>query len=297
MRSRYAAAAIALAAVVVASHWRGTTAGQGQGAIPTPGQFAGYTPPRTYDGRPNLNGIWQSFTNANYNLEDQEAQPGPYYQLLGAWGAEPAVQSIIEGGLIPYQPAALAKRKQNFETRVKATLPHPTIPTSGDPELKCFMPGVPRANYMPYPFQIVQQPDFILIAYTFARAVRIIRMEPFKDASPVDNTFWMGWSLGRWEGNTLVVDVTAQQEQTWFDRAGNFHSDALHVVERFTPASPYHMMYEATIEDPKVFTRPWRIRFPLYRRMEQNVQILEHNCVPFAEEIMYGNLVKKEAGN
>ena len=165
----------------------------------------------------------------------------------------------------------------------------------GDPEMKCYMPGVPRATYMPFPFQIVQGTSpYILIAYEFTSATRIIRMD-WKQEAPTDS--WMGWSRGRWEGDTLVVDVTGQREETWFDRAGNYHSDALHVVERYTPASPYHLMYEATIEDPKVFTRPWKIRFPLYRRMEKNVQLLEFKCVPFTEELLFGKFRKPDGGD
>ena len=163
----------------------------------------------------------------------------------------------------------------------------------GDPELKCYMPGVPRATYMPFPFQIVQgSGDYILIAYEFTTTTRVIRMN-WKGEAPADS--WMGWSRGRWDGDTLVVDVTDLREQTWFDRAGDFHSDALHVVERYTPISPYHLMYEATIEDPKVFTRPWKISFPLYRRMEDHIQLLEFKCVPFTEELLYGRLRRQPA--
>jgi hypothetical protein len=103
----------------------------------------------------------------------------------------------------------------------------------------------------------------------------------------------MGWSIGRWEGDTLVVEVTNQLDRTWFDRAGNFHSDALRVVERYTPMTPYHLMYEATIEDTKVFTRPWKISMPLYRRMDKNAQLLEFKCVEFAEEFVYGRLLEE----
>ena len=130
------------------------------------------------------------------------------------------------------------------------------------------------------------------MAYEFASATRIVRMN-WKQEAPTDS--WMGWSRGRWEGDTLVVDVTGLREETWFDRAGDFHSDKLHVVERYTPMSPYHMMYEATIEDPKVFTRPWAISFPLYRRMEKNLQLLEFKCVPFTEELLYGKFRKPGA--
>lgn len=252
--------------------------------------------PRTADGRPNLSGIWQAMTPANFNIEDHEQRPGLYPELEGAWTAEHAGQGIVEGGEIPYRPEMLAKRQQNFETRGKPTPPRPGEEASlGDPELKCWTPGVPRSMYMPFPFQIVQTPDFILIAHEYNTNARIIRMN-WKEESPLDNTFWMGWNRGRWEGETLVVDVTAQIDQTWFDRAGNFHSDALHVVERFTPVSPYHLLYEATIDDPKVFTRPWKISLPLYRRMEKNVQLMEFKCVPFVEEMLYGSLAKKPAG-
>jgi hypothetical protein len=151
------------------------------------------------------------------------------------------------------------------------------------------MPGVPRATYMPFPFQIVQTPGDILIAYEFADASRVVYMNSTEE-SPVDS--WMGWSRGRWDGETLVVDVTAFNDQTWFDSAGNFHSEALHVVERYTRTSPDHLLYEATIEDPKVFTRPWKIRLPLYRRIEANAQLNEFKCVEFVEELMYGHLRK-----
>jgi hypothetical protein len=159
-----------------------------------------------------------------------------------------------------------------------------------DPEVKCYMPGVPRANYLPYPFQIVQTPTHILMAYEFASASRTIYMNT-KEESPADT--WMGWSRGRWEGDTLVVDVNAFNDQTWFDRAGNFHSEALHVVERYTPISRDVLQYDVTIEDPKVFTRPWKMSMPLYRRAEKNAQLLEYKCVEFVEELMYGNLKKK----
>jgi hypothetical protein len=161
-----------------------------------------------------------------------------------------------------------------------------------DPEVKCYLPGVPRATYMPYPFQIIQTPKYILIVYTYANAVRTIYMDDHKEA-PWDS--WLGWSNGRWEGETLVVDTTGFNDQTWFDRAGNFHSDALHVVERYTATSPDHLVYEATIEDPKVFTRPWKMSMPLYRRLEKNAQIMEFKCVEFVEDLIYG-AVRKQSG-
>ena len=255
---------------------------------------ATYRAPRLADGHPDLNGIWQALVTANWDLQDHEAQPGPHPELSGAYAAGPAGQSIIEGGEIPYKPDALAKKKSNFENRLRVDVSDDkTWHALGDPEMKCYMPGVPRATYMPFPFQIVQGTGpSILMAYEFASATRIIRMN-WEQAAPTDS--WMGWSRGRWEGDTLVVDVTGQREETWFDRAGDFHSDALHVVERYTPLSPYHMMYEATVEDPNVFTRSWKISFPLYRRMEKNVQLLEFKCVPFTEEFLFGKFRNQAA--
>jgi hypothetical protein len=253
-----------------------------------------YRASRLADGRPDLNGIWQALVTANWDLQDHEAQPGPYPELTGAYGAGPAGQSIVEGGEIPYKPEALARKRANFENRLRVDVSDAkTWHALGDPEMKCYMPGVPRATYMPFPFQIVQGTSpYILMAYEFTSATRIIRMN-WEQAAPTDS--WMGWSRGRWEGDTLVVDVTGQREETWFDRAGNYHTDALHVVERYTPVSPYHMMYEATIEDPNVFTRPWKISFPLYRRMEKNLQLLEFKCVPFTEELLFGKFRKQAA--
>ncbi len=261
--------------------------------VTTPGQFAAYTPPRTADGKPDLNGIWQSLTTANWDLEAHSARAGAYSELTGAWGAQPGGQSVIEGGVIPYRPEALARRKANFDNRTNVSIPGDGIePARGDPELKCWMPGVPRSMYMPYPFQIVQTPEAILITHEFNGSTRIVRMN-WEEESPVDNTFFMGWSRGRWEDDTLVIDVTGLNEKNWFDRAGNFYSDAAHVVERIRAVSPYHLWYEATVEDPKVFTRPWKVSFPLYRRMEPNVQLMEFKCQPFVEELLYGRFTKK----
>jgi hypothetical protein len=242
------------------------------------GQSSAYKVLRTADGKPNLNGIWQANNTANWDLQDHAARQGPLL-ALGAAFSVPAGLGVVEGNEIPYQPWAAAKKKENFENWLTA-----------DPEIKCYMPGVPRATYMPYPFQIAQTPKFILIAYEFASASRTIYMNS-KEESPVNS--WMGWSRGRWEGETLVVDVTSFNDQTWFDRAGNFHSDALHVVERYTLLSSDVLSYEAAIEDPKIFTRPWKISMPLYRRVETNAQLLEYKCVEFVEELMYGNLRKK----
>jgi hypothetical protein len=288
-----------LAGVVaaMASVWVATRLIEAQAppAAPVSGQFPAYAPPRTTAGKPDFNGIWQSLTTANWDLEAHSAASGPYPELLGAWGAQPGGQSIVEGGVIPYRPEALARRKANFDKRATVSVPGDDVdPPLGDPELKCWMPGVPRSMYLPYPLQIVQTADSILITHEFNGSSRIVRMN-WKEESPVDNTFFMGWSRGRWDGDTLVIDVTGLNEKNWLDRAGNFHSDAAHVVERLTAVSPYHLWYEATIEDPKVFTRPWKISVPLYRRMEsRNVQLMEFKCQPFVEELVYGRFTKKK---
>ena len=246
---------------------------------PVEGQVPGMKPPRMADGKPNLNGIWQAMGTAHWDLQDHNARSGPVLEL-GAIAAVPAGLSVVEGNEIPYQPWAAAKKKENYENWL-----------TRDPEVKCYLPGIPRATYMPYPFQIVQtHNNDILMAYEYASASRIIKMGK-TEPPPVDT--WMGQSAGRWEGDTLVVDTIGFNDQTWFDRAGNFHSDALHVIERFTPKTPDLVDYEVTIEDPKVFTRPWKIQMPLYRRQGQNAQLLEFKCVEFVEELMYGHLRKK----
>src|SRR5437667_2012018 len=227
---------------------------------PAAGQAQGYRAPRTADGRPNLNGIWQAINEANWDLQPHAANFGRVV-TLGAEDAMPPGIGWVEGGEIPYLPAAAAKKKENYEKRL--TL---------DPEIKCYLPGVPRAMYMPFPFQIVQSKDVTMMIFEYAGAVRTVNMGKPTEA-PVDS--WMGWSNGHWEGETLVIDVTGLNDQTWFDRAGNYHSDALHVVERYTPRSADTLMYEVTVEDPQVFTRPWKMSMPLYRRVEKNAQIME----------------------
>jgi hypothetical protein len=248
-------------------------AGQGRGA-------AAAARPARIAGKPNMNGIWQTINTANWNLEDHAAQATAFWQL-GAIGAIPAGQSVIvdNNGTIPYTPAALKKRAENQAGWPKS-----------DPEAKCYMPGLPRATYMPYPFQIVQGNKDILFVYEFASSNRIVHMSNHTEA-PVDS--WMGWSNGKWDGDTLVIETEGFNDQSWFDRAGNHHSEALKVTERFSMQGDNVLMYEARMEDPKTFTRPWTIRMPLYRRLEPNVQLLEFKCVEFSEELLYGDLKKK----
>jgi hypothetical protein len=257
-------------------------------ALPVAGQApAAYRAPRLADGHADLNGIWQAMNEANWDLEAHMARPalqlrpGPFGPVpaaavlaLGAVGSVPPGLGVVDGDSIPYLPDALKKKKENQEHYLER-----------DPEIKCYLPGVPRANYMDHPFQILQSTKSIFFAYQYAGATRDILL---KDPGPAPVDSWMGQSVGKWEGDTLVVDVKGFNDQSWFDRAGNFHSDALHVVERYTRTAPNVMAYEATIEDPNVFSRPWKISMPLYRRLEKNAQLMDFKCVEFVEELMYG---------
>ncbi len=247
-------------------------------AAPVLAQEADYQAPRTHDGRPDLNGIWQALGAAHWNIEPHAADFGPVVEM-GALGGIPAGLGVVAGGRIPYLPDALELRNRNRENWLAL-----------DPVVKCYMPGIPRANYMPFPFQIVQTPDHVLIAYEFASASRVIYMKRPDFEAPFDT--WMGHSRGRWEGETLVVDVTSQVPDTWLDSSGNHHTDAIHVEERWTAASPWHLRYEATITDENVYSEPWKISLPLYRRVDPGMQLLEFKCVEFAEELMYGHLRK-----
>src|SRR5438552_10311810 len=232
-----------------------------------PGRAAAATAARTVGGKPDFSGSWQVLTEAHWDLQAHEARPGAVTQrgvypydyaqvpaapvlALGAAGGVPGSLGVVEGdGQIPYTPEAAAIKRENAEHWIDR-----------DPELKCYLPGIPRAMYMPYPFQIVQSTNKVNIAYAFTSTARTIHLD--KVDGPPDDTY-MGHSVGRWEGDTLVVDVTNFNDKTWFDRAGNFHSDALHLVERFTPMGPDAIRYEVTIEEPKVFRRRWKITMPL----------------------------------
>jgi hypothetical protein len=253
---------------------------------------AAYAPPRLADGHPDLNGIWQALNEANYDIEAHNARPalalraGPYGPVpaapvlaLGAAGSVPPGLGVVEGGELPYRPDALAQKVRNQENWL-----------TSDPEIKCYLPGVPRATYMPYPLQILQSQRAIAIAYEYAGAVRDLYL---KDPGPAPVDSWMGQSVAHWDKDTLVVDVTNLSDATWFDRAGNFHSDALHVTERYTRTGPDVIAYDATIEDAKTFTRPWRMSMALYRRQEKNAQLLDFKCVEFVEELLYGRWRKQ----
>jgi hypothetical protein len=220
--------------------------------------------PRAADGKPDLSGIWQVVNSAAYNVLPHPAESGV-----------PAGLGVVEGNEIPYTPAAAARQKENAAKRA-----------SLDPESKCWLPGVPRATYQGLPFQIVQTPTQISILYEYAHATRNIFMNTPHPKGPIE--WWMGDSRGRWEGDTLVVDVVHFTNQTWLDKAGNHHSEQLHVVERYTPIDRDHLMYEVTLEDPLTYTRPWKMSMPLYRRIDRNMQLLEYECAAFEEAFRNG---------
>ena len=226
---------------------------------------------RTADGRPVLDGIWQALNTANWDLQDHSWKPGP--PAFGALFATPSGQGVVEGNEIPYQTSAVEQKRKNFENRF-----------TDDPFAKCYLPGVPRAMYTPFPFQILQTPRYVTVVSQYANAVRTIHLEKPK---PNPIPAYMGFSVGRWEGDTLVVAVN-DLRANWLDQAGNFYGDNASVVERYTPITPNHLRYEATIEDPDVFTRPWKVSMVLYRRMDERVQLTDFNCVELSEEMLYG---------
>jgi hypothetical protein len=206
--------------------------------------------------------------------------PAPQVVAFGAVGAVPASQGVIttNNGYIPYKPEALARRDENREMWLER-----------DPEIKCFMPGVPRATYMPHPFQIFQSNSAFFIAYSFAGAVRNIYLEDPGEA-PIDS--WMGQSHGTWDGDTFVVEVSGLIDQSWYDRAGNYRSWESKITERYTMIDKNTIEYTATIVDPQLYTEPWTISMPLYRRLEQNFELPQFKCVEFVEELLFGRFRK-----
>ena len=285
--STMAAAAVALSACATAEAQTGAapaSAGTQASAVATIG------------GHPNLNGVWQVLNTANWNVEPHSAAANPVAdRLVGATAAIPAGLGVVEGGEIPYRPEAMERLKQNQDNVIR-----------WDPEAACYLPGIPRATYMPHPFQIVQgNDDDILFVYEYASANRVVHMEEV-GIPPIDT--WMGTSYGSWDGNTLVVTTLAQgpglvklpggemiDGVTWIDRAGNYLTNTATVTERFTPRGANHIDYEVTIDDPSVYTRPWTMKMPLYKRVEENAQLLEFKCVPFSEQLLYGDLIEDQA--
>ena len=258
-----------------------------------PGEGQTYTAPRTAGGQPDLNGFWQALNTAHWDLEPHTAAPGPVLQLGAAYAVPPG-QGVVVDGPIPYRPDALEKKKQYAANALRE-----------DAEVKCYLPGVPRVMYMPYPVQIVQSDSTILMMSEFASAQRTIYIDG-KSSPPADT--WMGWSNARWESDTLVIDSRGFMGGTisaldpegaiqvrFLDRAGNYHTDGLHVIERIRRIGPDHLSYQATIEDPNVYTRPWTISMPLYRRLEPGLQLGEFKCEEFVSDLVYGKYQKAPA--
>jgi len=243
-------------------------------------------------GHPNFSGVWSVVNSANWDIEPHlasaalELRPGPVVPVpakaivaLGAVGSVPAGLGVVEGGKIPYTAQALAQRDENKKHYLER-----------DPEVKCDLPGVPRANYMSFPFQIVQSARTLLISYEYDGAVRDIL---FNDPGPAPIDSWMGQSVGKWDGDTLVVTVTGQNDSTWFDRAGNFHSSDMKVVERWRLVNENTLRYEAEITDPATFSKPWKMSMFLYRHLGDDARLQQFKCVEFVEELMYGDLRKE----
>jgi len=212
-----------------------------------------YVPPKLSDGTPDFRGIWRARTTAYLNIEG------------GPNGAKSVVVDPPDGK-IPYLPEALKQRDKNFAARA-----------TGDPASNCFQSGVPRTVFLPKPFQIVQSVGHLAIVYTDDHAYRIVLPSSIPHDDGID--FYMGDSRGHWEANTLVVDVTDLGDQTWLDAAGNFHSDQLHVVERYTMLSSDAMQYEATLDDSMVYARAWTVRLTLYRDKTPGATIEEDECI------------------
>lgn len=220
--------------------------------------------PRLANGRPDFSGIWQTTSAADFDLEPhggrKDAPPSP---------------GVVEGGEIPYLPKALAQRQKNFNGRL-----------AEDPRLKCYTLGVPRGIYYPEPFQIFQSPRDLTILHQFGHSVRTVHTNGTRHPDN-PNDWWLGDSRGKWEGDTLVVDVRHFNDETWLDRAGNFHSDALHVVERWKFLDANTIEYRATLEDPQVFSRPWSLGVLLHRHREKNFQLVENYCQTLDYDAFY----------
>lgn len=286
-------------AAVVAALWLGTAS--------TAGQAEAYKAPRTADGKPDLNGVWQAVNTANYDIQAHAARPALALRpaparsgapglgratpadlpaipviALGAAGGVPAGHGVVEGNEIPYQPWAAAKAKLIHDNHVDPT------PQFLDPDARCFLQGVPRHLYN-RELEIWQAPGHVVI---FNMAHHTFRVIPLNSGPHIPERvkLWMGDSRSRWERNTLVVDVANSNDQTWFDIVGDFHSDALHVAERFTRVSADAIEYEAVITDPNVYTRPWKMALRLVRQKAQNVEMWEEACYENNERSLEGML-------
>ena len=253
-------------------------------AAPAPAAGQTWTPTRTADGQPDIRGIWEGgadSANAGHSLE--EGCCDPVHNRMQRRAAENIglrQQVIVDpkDGRIPFQPWAAAKRREHLRN-----LEAPTELQHIEPEDRCALQGVPRSN-LRGPMQILQHPGHVVIVYEWVHAYRVIPVDG-RPHAPKGAAMWQGDSRGRWEGNTLVVDATnfrvdpvGYNRQPWIDSHGTFYTDALHVVERWTMVDANTIGYEATIEDPKVFTQPWKIAYPITRLRERNFELIEEAC-------------------
>lgn len=260
-------------------------------SMPAPVEAQSREIPRTAAGHPDMNGLWQAMGNAHWDIEPHAARPAlalepgpvvpvPHRQILamGAVASVPSGYGIVDGGAIPYTTEALAQRDENREMWLER-----------DGVIKCYLPGVPRATYMPFPFQIFQSDSHMAVAYEYAGGYREIYLE---DPGEPQVDSWMGQSYGQWDGDTFVVRVDGFNGESWLDRAGNFTGYGTTVTERYTMIGPDHIQYEAEIDNPETFTRPWTISMPLYRNIDPDARLGQFKCVEFVEELMYGHLRK-----
>jgi hypothetical protein len=241
--------------------------------------------PATLGGHPNLNGVWQVLEEADWDPRPHDAGQAPAAgDLLGALEAVPPSLGVLVGDTdIPYKADAKAQYEKNRMSAPKA-----------DPEAACYLPGIPRATYIQHPFQIIQAADGdMLMAYQYAAANRLVKMQKV-EVPPIDT--WMGTSYGSWEGNTLKVVTLSQNGMTWMDRVGDYLSNNATVTERFTLMDHDHIKYDVTVDDPSVFSKAWKMSMVLYRRVEPNAQILDFRCVPFADLLVYGDLLENKTG-
>ena len=222
--------------------------------------------PRTSDGKPDLSGLWVANTLAAWDVEDH----------LAAYGIPAGKGVVVEGDhKIPYQPWAIGKRTELLKD------------AANDPQAHCHLPGVPRSVYTPFPWQVIQKPGLVVFLYEYPHGIRIVHTDGSRkhpEGRDILNT-WMGDSVGRWEGDTLVVDVNGFNDQTWLDMSGNFHSDQLHVIERYKMIDAHNIEYEATMEDPKVYAKPWSMKFPI--RTQKGGDIMEFECLEGERDLQH----------
>ena len=262
--------AMALVGVLVAGATRA-------GAQAPAAEAATWTPPRTSDGQPDIQGFWVNRGRrlATYNIEAMEGASETHTLITGVQSDSRSLIVDPVDGRIPYQPWARAQR-----TDVLNNHNDPTKWEHVDPHTRCFLSGVPRVFYQGQ-FQILQPPGYVVILQEWNHGSRIIPLDGRPHIGN-DITLWMGDSRGRWEDNTLVVDVANKNDKTWLDLVGDFHSDAVRIDERFTFVGPDRIDYEARFDDPNVYTRPFTVALTLGRGVQgeevNSYELLESAC-------------------